>query len=93
MSLDQSGIPQNSQVMGDMWLGTAEDLRQVGYTFFAEQEGFQNAQTRFIAHGLQDGGTLARGGEVGGAVAWHQQQFPSGEQLTASPSTTFEFRW
>lgn len=93
MPLYQSGIPQNAKVVRDMRLRTAEDFCEIRDTFFAHQEAFQDAETCFIAHSPQDGGTLTGSREVGDLVAWHQQQLPPGAQLTASPSTRVEFRW
>jgi len=40
MSFHQSGITQNPQVMGDMRLGITKNVREIGHTFFAQEEGF-----------------------------------------------------
>ncbi len=93
VSLHQSGIAKDTEMVRRVRLRAAQLPRELTHALFPREKEFQDSQARFVAHGLQDCGTLARGREVTDRRLRHQQQFPSGEQLTASPFTAAEVRW
>lgn len=86
-ALDQSGIPQNSEVMGYMRLRAVQlqhELRDAG---LFDEQALKKPQPGFVGQGLQDGGALTRSAGLAGDGLFHQQQLPVGEQVTASPPT------
>jgi hypothetical protein len=88
MSLDQTCVSQNTEMMGGMGLRAFQFLHKISHTFFTDEQGFQDAQPRFIAHGLENRGALARSQHLAVRRRLHQQQAPlSDEQVTASPLT------
>ncbi len=92
MSLDQTRGSQNSEMMGGMGLRTLQFPHKIRDAFFTDEQGFQDTQPRFVAHGLEDHGALARGQHLGVQGGLHQQQSPLGEQVTASPLTCWPAR-
>jgi hypothetical protein len=88
MSFDQTCVSQNTEMMRGMGLRAFQFLHKIRHTFFTDEQGFQDTQPRFIAHGLEHRGALARGQHLAARRGLHQQQAPlSEEQVTASPLT------
>ena len=60
MPLDQTRVSQNTEMMGGMGLRAFQFLHKIRHTFFTDEQGFQDTQPRFVAHGLKHRGALAR---------------------------------
>ena len=88
MSFDQTCVSQNTEMMRGMGLRAFQFLHKIRHSCFTDEQGFQDTQPRFIAHGLEHSGALARGQHLAARRGLHQQQAPlSEEQVTASPLT------
>ncbi len=88
ISLHQTCVSQNTEMMGGMGLRAFQFLHKIRHTFFTDEQGFQDTQPRFVAHGLEHRGALARSQHLAAQRGLHQQQAPSSEeQETASPLT------
>jgi len=88
MSFDQTCVSQNTEMMRGMGLRAFQFLHKIRHTFFTVEQGFQDTQPRFIAHGLEHRCALAWGQHLAASWELHQQQAPlSEEQVTASPLT------
>jgi hypothetical protein len=71
-------------MMGGMGLRALQFLHKIRHAFFTSEQGFQNAQPRFVAHGFENRGTLAWSQHLGAQGDLHQQQLPLGAQVTGS---------
>jgi hypothetical protein len=87
MPLDQTCVSQNTEMMGDMGLRALQCFDKIRHAFFTGEQGFQDAQPRFVSQGLEYRGALAWSQHLGVQRGLHQQQAPLGEQVTASPLT------
>ena len=88
MPLDQTCVAQNTEMMGGMGLRAFQLLHKIRHTFFIDEQGFQDTQPRFVAHGFENRGALARSQHLAGRRGFHHQQLPWSEELvTASPPT------
>lgn len=86
MSLDQARVPQDTKMVGSVGLRALELLYKICHAFFTDKQGLQKTQSCFITQSLENHGALARSPHVlDGSL--HQQQAPSGEQVTPSPLT------
>jgi hypothetical protein len=74
-------------MMGGMGLRAFQFLHKIRHAFFTDEQGFQDAQPRFVSQGLEYRGALAWSQHLGVQRGLHQQQAPLGEQVTASPLT------
>ena len=93
MSLDQTRVSQNTEMMGGMGLRALQFLHKIRHTFFTDEQGFQDTQPRFVAHGFENRWRI--GAES--ASCWSKGSSSataslSGEQVTASPLTFWPAR-
>jgi hypothetical protein len=79
-------------MMGGMGLRALQFLHKIRHAFFTDEQGFQNAQPRFVAQGLENRGTLAWSQHPSVQRNRHQQQLPLGVQVTGSPLTGWSAR-
>jgi hypothetical protein len=92
MSLDQTCVSQNTEMMRGMGLRALQFFHKIRYAFFTNEQGFQDAQPCFVTQGLENRGALALSQHLGVQGSLHQQQAPLGEQLTVSPLTCWPAR-
>ena len=92
MPLDEPRVSKNTEMVGGMGLRALQFLHKIRHAFFTDKQGFQDAQPRFIAQGLENCGALMRGQHLGTQGGLHQQQLSLGEQVTASPLTCWPAR-
>jgi len=65
MSLDQTCVSQNAEMMGGMGLRALQFLHKIRHAFFTDEQGFQYSQPCFVTQGLEDRGALARSQHFG----------------------------
>jgi hypothetical protein len=65
MSLDQTRVSQNTEMMGGMGLRALQFLHKIRHAFFTDEQGFQDTQSRFVAQGLENHGALTRSQHFG----------------------------
>ena len=52
MSLDQTRVSKNTEMMGGMGLRALQFLHKIRHTFFTDEQGFQDTQPCFVAQAL-----------------------------------------
>jgi hypothetical protein len=52
-------------MMGGMRLRALQFLHKIRHAFFTDEQGFQDAQTRFVAQRFENRGALARSQHLG----------------------------
>jgi hypothetical protein len=58
-------------MMGGMGLRAFQFLHKICYAFFTDEQGFQDAQARFVAQGLEHRGALALSQHIGAQGGFH----------------------
>jgi hypothetical protein len=65
MSLDQTRVSQNTEMMGGMGLRALQFLHKIRHAFFTDEQRFQDTQPRFVTQGLKHHGALTRSQHFG----------------------------
>jgi hypothetical protein len=65
MSLDQTRVSQNTEMMGGMGLRALQFLHKIRHVFLTDEQGFQYSQPCFVTQGLENRGALARSQHFG----------------------------